>query len=163
MAELRAVQFELETEAGGFHLVATAYGSGRVPHFRQSVHPDFLSSFLALTNFMRLSLMKAAHASVGGAPCRKSGTLGRKRRGAAPSSASDRWAIYRGQGQESSCNKVKAFEKSIFGPCTLWRTWGTRPENRVLFFALTSAPPTNCTRLRRWGRCCRPVIARRIV
>jgi hypothetical protein len=32
-----------------------------------------------LTNFMRLSLMKAAHASVGGASCRKSGTMGRKR------------------------------------------------------------------------------------
>jgi hypothetical protein len=28
---------------------------------------------------MRLSLMKAAHASVGDAPCRKSGTMGRKR------------------------------------------------------------------------------------
>ncbi len=23
---------------------------------------------------------------------------------------------------------VKAFEKSVFGPCTLGRTWGTRPE-----------------------------------
>ena len=53
---------------------------GRVPHVRLSVHPDFLSNSLALTNFMRLSLMKAAHAVVGGAPCRKSGTMGRKRR-----------------------------------------------------------------------------------
>jgi hypothetical protein len=25
---------------------------------------------------------------------------------------------------------VKAFEKSVFGPCTLRRTWGTRPEPR---------------------------------
>ena len=41
--------------------------------------PDFLSSFLALANFMRLSLMKAVHAGVGGAPCRKSGYMGRKR------------------------------------------------------------------------------------
>jgi hypothetical protein len=32
-----------------------------------------------LANFMRLSLMKAAHAGVGGAPRRKSGYLGRKR------------------------------------------------------------------------------------
>src|ERR1700677_4223443 len=40
--------------------------------------PDFLSSFLA-AHFMRLSLMKAAHAVFGGAPCRKSGYLGRKR------------------------------------------------------------------------------------
>jgi len=36
-------------------------------------------SLLALANFMRLSLMKAAHAGVGGAPCRKSGYVGRKR------------------------------------------------------------------------------------
>src|SRR6266481_7100030 len=49
------------------------------PHVRLSVHPDFLSGSPALTNFMRLSLMKAANASVGGAPCRKSGTMGRKR------------------------------------------------------------------------------------
>ena len=41
--------------------------------------PDFLSSLLALANFMRLSLMKAAHAGIGGAPCRKSGYMGRKR------------------------------------------------------------------------------------
>jgi hypothetical protein len=52
------------------------FGSGRVPHVRPGVHPDFLSSSLALTNFMRLSLMKAAHAFVGGAPCRKFGTMG---------------------------------------------------------------------------------------
>jgi hypothetical protein len=38
--------------------------------------PDFLSNFLALANLMRLSLMKAAHAGVGGAPSRKSGYLG---------------------------------------------------------------------------------------
>jgi hypothetical protein len=30
--------------------------------------PDFLSSLVALTNFMRLSLMKAAHAAVGWRP-----------------------------------------------------------------------------------------------
>jgi hypothetical protein len=29
-----------------------------------------------LAHFMRLSLMKAAHAGVGGAPCRKSGYVG---------------------------------------------------------------------------------------
>jgi hypothetical protein len=27
---------------------------------------------------------------------------------------------------------VKAFEKSIFGPCTLRRTWGTRPESKTV-------------------------------
>jgi hypothetical protein len=26
---------------------------------------------------------------------------------------------------------VKAFEKSVFGPCTLGRTWGTRPEPKT--------------------------------
>ena len=41
--------------------------------------PDFLPNFLALANFMRLSLMKAAHTGVGGAPRRKSGYMGRKR------------------------------------------------------------------------------------
>jgi hypothetical protein len=41
--------------------------------------PDFLWTLLALANFMRLSLMKAAYAGVGGAPCRKSGYMGRKR------------------------------------------------------------------------------------
>jgi hypothetical protein len=40
--------------------------------------PDFLSSMVALAHFMRLSLKKAAHAGVGGAPCRKSGYVGRK-------------------------------------------------------------------------------------
>jgi hypothetical protein len=34
----RLVQIKLETEAGGFHLLTTAYGSGRVPHVRLSVH-----------------------------------------------------------------------------------------------------------------------------
>jgi hypothetical protein len=40
--------------------------------------PDFLWSLLALAHFMRLSLNKAAHAGVGGAPCRKPGYVGRK-------------------------------------------------------------------------------------
>jgi hypothetical protein len=34
---------------------------------------------MALANFMRLSLKKAAHATVGDAPCRESGYMGRKR------------------------------------------------------------------------------------
>ena len=44
--------------------------AGRVPH----VPPDFLWSLLALPNFMRLSLLKAAHAVVSGAAHRKSGS-----------------------------------------------------------------------------------------
>jgi hypothetical protein len=38
----------------------------------------------------------------------------------------------RGQEEDSSCNGVEAFEKSVFGPCTLGRTWGTRPEPKTL-------------------------------
>jgi hypothetical protein len=60
-------RFRGERAAGEFHLLSTVYGSGRVPHVRPSVHPDFLSSSLALTNFMWLSLMNAAHTPVGGA------------------------------------------------------------------------------------------------
>src|SRR5271154_7174496 len=36
--------------------------------------PDFLSRLLALANLMRLSLLKAAHAKLFGASCRKSGS-----------------------------------------------------------------------------------------
>jgi hypothetical protein len=49
------------------------------PRFAPAYPPDFLLCLVALANFMRLSLMKAAHAALGGAPCRKSGNLGRKR------------------------------------------------------------------------------------
>jgi hypothetical protein len=38
-------------------------GTGRVPQVRTSVPPDFLSRLMALAHFMRLSLMKAAHAA----------------------------------------------------------------------------------------------------
>jgi hypothetical protein len=71
----------------------TVYGSGRVPQVRPSVPPDFLLCLLALAYFMRLSLMKAAHAALGGAPCRKSGPIAvcpqtrNDRRGCAPSSS----------------------------------------------------------------------------
>jgi hypothetical protein len=44
--------------------------TGRVPH----VPPDFLSSFVALANFMRLSSQKAAYANLAYATCRKSGS-----------------------------------------------------------------------------------------
>jgi len=41
-----------------------------VPH----VPPDFLWSLVALANFMRLSSLKAAHANLADAGCRKSGS-----------------------------------------------------------------------------------------
>jgi hypothetical protein len=46
--------------------------------------PDFLSNVMALTKPMRLSLMKAAHVAVGGAPCRKSGTWAENDGGRSP-------------------------------------------------------------------------------
>jgi hypothetical protein len=46
---------------------------GPAAKLQPSPDPDFLWTLLALAHFMRLSLTKAAHADVGGAPCRKSG------------------------------------------------------------------------------------------
>ncbi len=100
---------------------------GRVPHVRPSVHPDFLSSFLALTNFMRLSLMKAAHASVGGRPLQEIRDHGPKKTGRSPSQRFC-WAKRLRPRARVLAHRVKALEKSVFGPCTLGRTWGTRPE-----------------------------------
>ena len=60
--------------------------------------PDFLWSLVALANFMRLSLLKAAHANLFGATCRKSGSPVFFGPGTLPRQA--------GAG---------------------WRTWGTRP------------------------------------
>jgi len=45
--------------------------------------------------------------------------------GTAPTNASVTQAKDCGQAQESSCNREKAFEKPIFDPCMLRRTWGT--------------------------------------
>ena len=79
----RAVVTGPNTNRTGAHLrdrLQTKVGGNRTGAPRSPERtPDFLSSLLALANFMRLSLMKAAHAGVGGAPCRKSGYVGRKR------------------------------------------------------------------------------------
>ena len=56
-ADLRLVQIRLEREAGGFHLVITAYGSGRVPHVRPSVHGpkmDFSNALTPCTGILAL-------------------------------------------------------------------------------------------------------------
>src|ERR1700722_12343752 len=50
--------------------------------------PDFLSSLLALANFTRLSLMKAAHAGLGGRPVQEIRIRGPKTMGAAQRSLS---------------------------------------------------------------------------
>jgi hypothetical protein len=55
--------------------------------------------------------------------------MGRKRRGRSPHPT----LLLRGQTtvnrkEEFLAHGVKALEKPVFGPCTLVRTWGTRPE-----------------------------------
>jgi len=112
---------------------------GRVPHVRLSVHPDFLSRSLALTYFMRLSLMKAAYASVGGASCRKSGTVGRKRR----AQPNDRFVIDRRRTLPlSSRPKRSVAEGPAFSPPPLkihpqQQTW--RKGNASAMFASRGA------------------------
>ena len=58
---------------------------------------------MALASFMRLSLLKVAHAVLSGAAYRKSGS------------------------------------PVLFGPGTLWRTWGTRPVPNGAVMRLTPA------------------------
>jgi hypothetical protein len=37
-----------------------------------------------------------------------------------------------GQGLAPLRIEVKALDESVFGPCTPWRTWGTRPEPKAV-------------------------------
>jgi len=46
----------------GFRMCVEPEEKPQVPHYAT---PDFLSSLVALANFMRLSLLKAAHAAAG--------------------------------------------------------------------------------------------------
>jgi hypothetical protein len=41
----------------------------------------------------------------------------------------------------------KGLRPVFFGPCTLGRTWGTRPGKRASFFAPTAATPMNSTKV----------------
>jgi hypothetical protein len=97
--------------------------------------PDFLSSLLALANFMRLSLMKAAHAAVGGAPCRKSGYMGRKRIFQMLSLHARGFLLLAVVFFARVAEALEGAAPVCFGPCTLERTWGTRPGKRALLFA----------------------------
>jgi hypothetical protein len=58
--------------------------------------------------------------------------MGGRRRGAAPSNDSATWEKKAAAKIKSLARAVKAFEESVFGPCTLGRTWGTRPEPKTL-------------------------------
>ena len=55
--------------------------------------------------------------------------------GPAPSNALPTWAKRLRPRARVLAHEVKAFEESVFGPCTLGRTWGTRPGKRALLFA----------------------------
>src|ERR1700749_4760895 len=101
--------------------------AGRVLRVRFSVHPDFLWSFLALTKFMRPSLMKAARPSVAGASCRKSGTMGRKRILQMVSLHCPRILVL-GRNLLPCSRSVGWAAPVFFSPCTVRRTWDTRPE-----------------------------------
>ena len=68
---------------------------------------------------------------------------GPKKTGAALSRASVTLAKRLQPRARFACNKVKAFEEFVFNPCTLGRTWGTRPEKKAWFFDPTSAAPTD--------------------
>jgi hypothetical protein len=103
----RAVQIRWETEARGFHLVTTAYGSGRVPHVRPSVHGPKMDSSNAFAT--RETILAFGH------------------------SLSDRVTV-----AEEGAAPV------LFGPCTLGRTWGTRPGRRTSLLAPTATPRWTC-------------------
>ena len=95
--------------------------------------PDFLSRLVASANFMRLSLLKGAHAVVSrshvtgnpGSPQRTWDENG----GAKP--LPTLFARARDTVPERTVpTKVKAIENIVFGPCTLGRTWGTPPHRQ---------------------------------
>jgi hypothetical protein len=56
---------------------------------------------------------------------------GSKKTGVAPSNATTTRVRLRPKAR-ALAHEVKAFEKPIFGPCTLRRTWGTRPESKTV-------------------------------
>src|ERR1700730_4360572 len=60
--------------------------------------------------------------SLDGCPMFAPAYMGRKRRAQPLPLLLLYWRNNCGQEQESSCNGVKAFEKSVFRPCTLGRT-----------------------------------------
>jgi hypothetical protein len=95
----------------------------------EGLPPDFLCSVSASGHFMRLSLMKAAHAVLSSAEYRKSGS------------------------------------PVLFSPCTLGRTWGTRPgvkalcgSSRVYFFYMPSGDLLGVRRRRQFHVQCIPQI-----
>jgi hypothetical protein len=59
--------------------------------------------------------------------------------GPAPSNALPTWAKRLRPRARVLAHEVKAFEESVFGPCTLGRTWGTRPGKRASFVPPTAA------------------------
>ena len=93
-----------------------------MPH----VPPDFLSSLVALANFMRLSLQKAAHANLADAACRKSGS---HQRTWAENGFFKRF--------HSMCHEVLPFSSSLFARMAeRWK--GLPPDFLSSFMALAN-------------------------
>jgi hypothetical protein len=95
------------------------------------MYPDLLWGLVNSPTFMRLSLMKAAHAAVGWIT--RTGNPGGRLSVHGPDTMF--FACF-----HSICHgvigRVKALERAspiVFSPCTLGRTWGTRPGVKVLF------------------------------
>jgi hypothetical protein len=85
--------------------------------------PDFLWSLVALANLMRLSLLKAAHAKLFGAACRKSGS-----------------PVFFGPGTPP--------RQAGAG----WRTWGSRPFPSDLATTQTPAGRSSLMHLRKFKK-----------
>jgi hypothetical protein len=86
---------------------------------------------VALAKFMRLSLQKAAQTNLAGAAYRKSGSQQRtwdEEDGTQPLPTLCYEAKRLLKARILWTPAIKAFEKIVIGPCTLVRTWGTRPS-----------------------------------
>jgi hypothetical protein len=70
--------------------------------------------------------------SLDGCPMFAPAYMGRKGWGAAPSNAPATRANRMWPRERILVHGVKAFENSAFGPCTLGRTWGTRPGPKTV-------------------------------
>jgi hypothetical protein len=106
--------------------------------------PDFRCNVLALANLMRLFLTKAAHADVGGAPCGKSGYVGRKRRAKPRDSSSLDRPTNPGQVGKAINNIIFAGNDVfdlVFLLCIRARLQPCRHQPKMIR-ALTPAPPS---------------------
>src|SRR5271170_7837687 len=114
--------------AAAFGARNQAQSPGRVPHVRLSVHPDFPVEFSGAGEFHAAFLNESRTRGCWWSPVQEIPNMGRKSQGAAPSNALATWAKRLRPRSRILAHGVKALEEFVFGPCTLRRTWGTRPE-----------------------------------